>query len=192
MSTTPTLGGGAFGSFATLRLVGPAVVADASGGQIQVNANTKFATNVPLDRFMLITKILYFLTWTKLPALGANANVGDWTIASQMTEALARTLFTASDGLFVDEWTLSIKEAQLTTSGSANPVILPGAIDRVLYNPWATQAQNLNSIVSVQPNNVNVNGPNVSVASVLEFQLLPITTDIRTYLATRVQIAGQA
>lgn len=190
--SVPLIGSSALQTTQIYRLVGPAVVVDASAGQVQVNANTKFNTNIPIDRFMLVTRILYFLTWTKLPAIGANANVGSWNVFAQLTEALARTVPTATDPLFVDQWTTFVKEAQLSTSGAAPPVFFPGLIDRVLYNPWATAAQQLNMIAALQPNNVNVNGPNVSVAPVIEFQLLPLTADLKLFLATRVQITGQA
>src|SRR5229473_658456 len=187
------VGSNVFGSARVYRLVGPAITVDASGGVIQVNANTKFNTNLPLDRYMLITQIKYFITWTKMPASPAvgGANIGSWNIFAQLTEALARTVPTTTDPVFVDEWTLFVKPGQESTAVGAiqHQIAFPGSIDRILYNPWSTAAQQLNQIVSLQPNNnEGTGGPSVSVAPVLEYQLLPLTADILSYLATRVQI----
>lgn len=186
---TPIIGGG-LPNAQIYRLISPAVIADASGGQVQVNANSKFATNLPIDRYALITRILYFLTWTKLPVSETDNTSGGWNVFVQISEALARTVPSTTDPVYVDEWTFFVRKA-LSTSG-AFLATYPGTIDRPLFNPWASVAQNLNLIVAVQPNNVGANGPNVSVACSIEYQLLSLMQDIRTYLATRLQIAGQA
>src|SRR5712691_649753 len=151
MSNIPLIGSNIYQSQNAFRLVGPAVTVDASGGAVQVNANTKFNTNLPLTQYMLITKIVYFLTWTKLPAVTAGSNIGSWNVYAQLTEALARTIPTALDGLFVDQWTLFVKEEAFLTSGISLPIFFPGTIDRPLYNPWATAALQLNMVVALQP-----------------------------------------
>ena len=188
-SQTQPIIGANFQNVQVFRLVGPTVTVDASGGLVTVNSNAKFNTNLPLDRYALITKITYFVTWTKLPVSEPD-NLASWNLFAQLTEALARTSPVATDPVYVDEWTLHIRKS-FVTSG-AEILTFPGTLDRVLYNPWATAAQQLNFVVAAQPNNSGANGPNAAVSPVLEYQLLPLTTDIRTYLATRVQIAGQA
>ncbi len=187
------IAGVSFQSSAIFRLVTPTITMDASGGAVQVNANAKFNTNVPLDRFMLITAIKYYLTWTKHSAgIGAVTNVGSWTIGAQITEALGRTIAAFTDPVYVDSWLINEPTPLGLTSGAWGATFYPSTLDRILYNPWATAAQQLNVVGIVAPNNVGANGPNITIGPVIEYQLLPLTTDLRNYLATRVQIAGQA
>src|SRR5713101_5124509 len=98
------------------RLIMPAVVTDATAGTVQVNGNTKFNTNIPLDQYMIVNRIMWFITFTKLPAVGANEFLSSWTIFPQLTEALARTVAAASDPLFVDEFTTGIRAGQQATA----------------------------------------------------------------------------
>ena len=180
------------GSPYAYRIVGPSVVADASGGLVQVNANVKFTTNIPLTHYMVINRILYFLTWTKLPVADGTNNVGNWSVGMQITEAQSRTIANFADPTFVDEWTITVAPQKFLTSGISNPALLPGLLDRFLVNQWASVAQTLNAIAIVQPNNSTSNGPNLTISPVLEFFLLPLSENIRAYLTTRLQITGQA
>lgn len=166
------------------------VSADASGGTVQVNSNLKFPTNLPLDKAMQIIRIVYFNQWVKLPATLANPSTANWAVFVQLTEALARTAVAGTDPVFVDDLFFTIEAGSFTTSGGtpANPI--PSQFER--YPFWLTAAQQLNLIVSVQPNTVATNGPSVTVSAVIEYQLVSLTDQLRNYLATRVQIAGQA
>jgi hypothetical protein len=190
--------GGAIG-LGIYRLVSPAVIADASGGVVEVDANSKFNTNIPLDRYMLIRQVDWYLTITKLPAFLAGAALMVWHHEWQLTEALARTATTFTDAVYVDEGLVEevVKSAQATAASEQvnqnDRRVYP--IRRVLFTPWATAAQQLNIVYSSKPFQAVgtfTAGPKASLSAVIEYELLPLTMDIRNYLATRVQIGGQA
>ncbi len=165
---------------------------------MNVNANSKFNTNLPLDRAMLVNKLWWNLTQTKFPAWAATSDLGEfWQVNAQLTEALARTATAATDPVFVDQmvWEYQHKVVQSSAVGiieSASPTIMNQYTEKALFNPWLTAAQQLNLVVSVNQIGTAVNGPNVSVLAIVEYQLIALTAELRNYLATRVQIAGQA
>ncbi len=184
------------------RIISPSITSDASGGAVQTNANAKFNTNVPLDRYMLITEV----DWNVVHAKSANIvnqttnnQRFSWQIIGQLTEALARTAVAGSDPVYVDDYLdESVVGFNQLTAAAISAVALPKNEKQpywkhVLANPWATAAQQLNLILSNIPNtDNNQNGPSINMFVVIEYQLLPLTPDVRSYLATRVQIAGQA
>lgn len=178
------------------RLVSPTVVADATGGTTRVDANSKFNTNIPLDRYMLITEVDWFWGTVTQEAFGTTGTRNVWQRQGQLTEALARTAVQLTDPVYVDEdlWELFQQTIQ-STAASITAFGIYGTwlhTRHVLANPWATAAQQLNLINSQVPQAVTVNGPKYNLNVVIEYQLLPLTADIRAYLAQRVQIAGQA
>lgn len=179
------------------RLVSPVVAIDASGGAVEVDGNAKFNTNLPLDRYALITKVWWVMSNLKLPRFDslATAQQVTWGAFAQLTEALARTAPVTTDPVFVDQFAYqwsAIKD--FTTSGEA--FVTDNRIQffqQVLANPWATAAQTLNLVCSAKIlGGNNTNGPSITIAAIIEYQSLSLTPAIQAYLATRVQIAGQA
>src|SRR5713101_2805403 len=85
------------------RLITPALTVDASGGTVEVDGNTKFNTNIPLDRYMLITVVNWYLTTLALPQIGTGAYNAVWHQEFQLSEALARTVVTFADPVYVGD-----------------------------------------------------------------------------------------
>lgn len=182
------------------RLISPVVTVDASGGSTEVDANSKFNTNIPLDYYMLVTEVDWIVNELIHPNLGT-ASVLGISIASfyQLTEALARTIPATTDPVYVDQ-EAHILEVEVTNASSVgflqlvtNPARASSFRKHVLANPWATAAQQLN-LVANQKNlgSTTITLGKYTVACVIEYQLLKQTPEIRSYLAQRIQIAGQA
>lgn len=188
----------AIGTFpSAYRLISPTVTVDASGGAVTVNGNSKFATNLPIDRYALITQVTWYVAIRKSQVFNA-VNVDNiWQYQGQLTEALARTVVALNDPVPVD--TFFDEDGYNTFTATAVGVpVLPRNRPKaqwihVLANPWATAAQQLNLVQTIAPATAAVSaGPKIDMTAVIEYALLPLSPDIRSYLATRVQIAGQA
>jgi hypothetical protein len=183
----------------TYRVIAPAQTIDATGGTTEVDANAKFNTNLPLDRYMLITQTDVYVTVLTGPVFGAGSGSHSSHVEWQLTEALARTApVFSTDPVYVDEGLerILVDVIQATAVGEevAESFLSLQPYRHVLSNPWATAAQQLNFIARWKPWQVGSlsAGPKLSVAMVIEYSLLSLTPSVQSYLATRIQIAGQA
>lgn len=181
----------------TYRLISPTVTVDASGGTVEVDGNSKFNTNIPFDYFALITQLTWYVAIRKSQVFNA-VNVDNiWQYQAQLSEALARTKVALNDPVPVDTYFDEFGDEILVTSAVGEPVIEMNRPKaqwiHVLANPWATAAQQLNLVASIIPATAAVSaGPKIDHTVVIEYNLLRQTPEIRSYLAQRIQIAGQA
>lgn len=179
------------------KLVSPTVLVDASGGTVVVNANTKFNSNLPIDRAAAITEIDWIMSYAKSQQVSNAPNESHWQDVGQLTEALARTAPTLTDPVDIDT-IYSEADFQTVQSSAASIAAVNKFRDRVyerhvFRHPWLTVAQQWNLVCSSTPGADNtLNGPKLNVTSRIFFQLITLSADLRSYLATRLQISGQA
>lgn len=179
------------------KIISPSVTTDASGGTTQVNANSKFNTNLPLDKGMAIYEVDWFMADTTSQQVSNAPNKSSWQYIGQLTEALARTAVASSDPVDVDvlfdEMVLQTVQSSAASIGVINATRLRSFDRHFLPRPWLTVGQQLNLVVSAIPNSDNtLNGPKLSTFCKIWWSLIDLTPGLRTGLAQRIQISGQA
>lgn len=195
--SSPTSINAGFAGTGPYRITSPTIDIDATAGLTEVDANVKFATNLPLGFGMLITDIDWVVpVQTFMTAAGATGQ-NIWQILGQLTEALSRTIVAQSDNIDVD----------IYFDEMANVVNQQSAIGEVFYfinrqkalerhhlgRPWLSVAQNLNLVGSIIPTEqATQNGPEAQIFCRIYFDIITLTAAQQAYLAQRIQIAGQA
>lgn len=196
MSSAQIPVGGAFTDPTIYTMITPVVTADATGGVVEADSNSKFNTNIPLSKAMMVTELDWNYNYPTYETFVINA-ITHWNWVAQITESLSRTK-TASDPLNIDydyhERFINLPQATAVGFGSItfSSEVLSR---RVLRHPWLTVAQQLNLVVSVYPQTDNgggSKGPKVGAWAKIYFQLVDLNDALRLYLATRIQIASQA
>lgn len=162
-----------------------------------VNANTKFATNLPLGFGMLITDIEWVVAMLEPVNPPAGAGISTWQVLYQLTEALARLAVAQSDNIDVAVYFDELVTQVVEKTAVGEEVIWWNrmkALERQhLGRPWLSIAQNLNLIGTVTPGETaNTNGPEMSAFCRLYFDIVPLTVQQQAYLSQRIQIGGQA
>jgi hypothetical protein len=176
-------------------MITPVVTVDATGGHVEVDANQKFMTNIPIDRGIAITEVDWNYATNTMETFDKGA-ISHWNQVTQITESLARTKI-ATDPLNIDydNWERFTRILEVTAVGECVISYTPKVIERrVLRHPWLTIAQQLNIVSSIFPaldQSSTVAGPKMQVWAKLYFQMLNLTPDLRSYLATRIQISSQ-
>lgn len=168
------------------RLVSPTVTVDATGGAVEVDGNSKFNTNIPLDKGMAITAVNWFVTLKANPPSTSYIS----QMQAQITEALARTKVALTDPIYVDNYFDEVSVFQSTAVGDEVYNRTKALERHVLRYPWLSVAQQLNLVHTELP--IVGNGLKADCTCIIEYELLSLTADLRSYLATRLQIAGQA
>ena len=179
------------------RLVSPAITVDAAGGVVAVVNNAKFNTNTPLDRYMLVRRVDWYLTHTVAAKYKhvADASQASAHVEYQLTEALARTTVTFADPVYVDEGLVEETGFEMQATAASIGFSTQYVSHPITHYPfWASAAQQFNILGRWNPLSVTIlsAGPTLSLSCVIEYQLLQLSADVRAYLANRVQIAGQA
>lgn len=180
------------------RIITSTVTADATGGIVQANASAKFATNVPLDKVMVINQITWHSFIKANPLLAAGTKEASWQILGQLTEALARTSVAQTDPTFVDNYAdeIDVVKQEITAVGEVVYMWNRQKAQwiHVFANPWISVAQNFVLIQSIVPGSVSAatTGPKCDMFLVLEYFLADLDANLRSLLANRIQISGQA
>lgn len=166
---------------------------------VEVDANIKFATNLPLGFGMNITDVEWVVPMVAKPFIpvAAGTVTNDWQIVAQLTEALARTSVAQTDNIDIDIYFDEFGIANVNTTAVAQQPYLFNRVKALerhkLQRPWLSVAQNLNLILSVIPTeSVNTNGPEVQVYCRIFFDIVTLTAAQQAYLSQRIQISGQA
>ncbi len=196
-SISPLLGG--FAGTGPYRLTTPTIDIDASGGLTEVDANTKFATNLPVGMAMLITDVEWVVPMQNAPGQPSVAaqNTSIWQVLGQLTEALARTSVAQNDAVDIDIYfdELGYQTSFATGVGLIEiPFNRQKALERhALRFGYLSIAQNLNLVGSIVPSEtVTQNGPEMGIFCRIYYNLLAVNQAQQAYLAQRIQIAGQA
>lgn len=185
-----------FGGTGPYRITSPTVEADATAGAVQVNANSKFSTNLPVGLAMLVTDIEWICTQVDAPNVPTGAGQWNWQYIGQLTEALARTVVAQSDPVDIDIYLDEVCYQDQAVTGAGEIFFATNrqkALERHhLWRPWLSVGQQLNLILSVVPGETTTNGPEVTMFTRIYFDLVAVTGAQQAYLAQRIQISGQA
>lgn len=145
---------------------------------------------------MLVRQVDWFVANRAAASLNA-AKQNTWQMQAQVVESLGRTSVNLTDPNYVDDYFDEMY--QFTTQVTAAGIIavfenrLKAQWSHYLSLPWATAAQQLNLVASLVPGSVTggETGPKFDFTPILYYELISLTADIRSYLATRIQIASQ-
>lgn len=146
---------------------------------------------------MAITEVDWIVSTQDPMTALAGSQSSVMAIVGQLTEALSRTTPSLSDPVDVDTYfdELYIQELEKSSVGEAIFFFnrLKAYERHVFRHPWLSVAQQMNLVCSVGPGENAVQDlAEMQFTCRIFFQLIDLSASLRSYLATRLQISGQA